>query len=248
MVANKPGNLDGETAGSTVWTPPNELVVAAARARDAVAPSAERSALLKEKERQRSKRRRENATAEQRAKERARSARRRNALTPDEKQAQALKRAERRKERKANGTLPAPKRAHRPLALAGASPERPLALRAAGEVDPATPGELGTFVEAVTAAAGAKATGAHIGKGLTADDDAGDLRAVVPQIASATERRTPKKASTEEQRAAERNRSKMRRAAMTDEQRKKESQARAERRRRSKALAAGGGGDGATAE
>ena len=247
MVANKPGNLDGETAGSTVWTPPNELVVAAARARDAVAPSAERSALLKEKERQRSKRRRENATAEQRAKERARSARRRNALTPDEKQAQALKRAERRKERKANGTLPAPKRAHRPLALAG-SPERPLALRAAGEVDPATPGELGTFVEAVTAAAGAKATGAHIGKGLTADDDAGDLRAVVPQIASATERRTPKKASTEEQRAAERNRSKMRRAAMTDEQRKKESQARAERRRRSKALAAGGGGDGATAE
>ena len=87
MVANKPGNLDGETAGSTVWTPPNELVVAAARARDAVAPSAERSALLKEKERQRSKRRRENATAEQRAKERARSARRRNALTPEEKQA-----------------------------------------------------------------------------------------------------------------------------------------------------------------
>ena len=244
MVANKPGNLDGETAGSTVWTPPNELVVAAARARDAVAPSAERSALLKEKERQRSKRRRENATAEQRAKERARSARRRNALTPEEKQAQALKRAERRKERKANGMLPAPKRAHRALA----SPERPLALRAAGEVDPATPGELGTFVEAVTAAAGAKATGAHIGKGLTADDDAGDLRAVVPQIASATERRTPKKASTEEQRAAERNRSKMRRAAMTDEQRKKESQARAERRRRSKALAAGGGGDGATAE
>jgi hypothetical protein len=245
MVANKPGNLDGETAGSTVWTPPNELVVAAARARDAVAPSAERSALLKEKERQRSKRRRENATAEQRAKERARSARRRNALTPDEKRAQALKRAERRKERKANGTLPAPKRAHR--AIAG-SPERPLALAGAGEVDPATPGELGTFVEAVTAAAGAKATGAHIGKGLTADDDAGDLRAVVPQIASATERRTPKKASTEEQRAAERNRSKMRRAAMTDEQRKKESQARAERRRRSKALAAGGGGDGATAE
>lgn len=244
MVANKPGNLDGETAGSTVWTPPNELVVAAARARDAVAPSAERSALLKEKERQRSKRRRENATAEQRAKERARSARRRNALTPEEKQAQALKRAERRKERKANGMLPAPKRAHRALA----SPEQPLALRAAGEVDPATPGELGTFVEAVTAAAGAKATGAHIGKGLTADDDAGDLRAVVPQIASATERRTPKKASTEEQRAAERNRSKMRRAAMTDEQRKKESQARAERRRRSKALAAGGGGDGATAE
>lgn len=248
MVANKPGNLDGETAGSTVWTPPNELVVAAARARDAVAPSAERSALLKEKERQRSKRRRENATAEQRAKERARSARRRNALTPEEKQTQALKRAERRKERKANGMLPAPKRAQRPLALAGASPERPLALRAAGEVDPATPGELGTFVEAVTAAAGAKATGAHVGKGLTADDDAGDLRAVVPQIASATERRTPKKASTEEQRAAERNRSKMRRAAMTDEQRKKESQARAERRRRSKALAAGGGGDGATAE
>lgn len=244
MVANKPGNLDGETTGSTVWTPPNELVVAAARARDAVAPSAERSALLKEKERQRSKRRRENATEEQRAKERARSARRRNALTPEEKQAQALKRAERRKERKANGMLPAPKRAQRALA----SPERPLALRAAGEVDPATPGELGTFVEAVTAAAGAKATGAHIGKGLTADDDAGDLRAVVPQIASATERRTPKKASTEEQRAAERNRSKMRRAAMTDEQRKKESQARAERRRRSKALAAGGGGDGATAE
>ena len=246
MVANKPGNLDGETAGSTVWTPPNELVVATARARDAVAPSAERSALLKEKERQRSKRRRENATAEQRAKERARSARRRNALTPDEKQAQALKRAERRKERKANGTLPAPKRA--PSALA--SPERPLALRAAGEVDPATPGELGTFVEAVTAAAGAKATGAHIfGKGSTADDDAGDLRAVVPQInKSSTETRTPKKASTEEQRAAERNRSKMRRAAMTDEQRKKESQARAERRRRSKALAAGGGGDGATAE
>ena len=245
MVANKPGNLDGETVGSTVWTPPNELAVATARARDAVAPSAERSAMLKEKERLRSKRRRENATAEQRAKERARSARRRNALTHDEKQAQALKRAERRKERKANGMLPAPKRAaHRALA----SPERPLALRAAGEVDPATPGELGTFVEAVTAAAGAKATGAHIGKGLTADDDAGDLRAVVPQIASATERRTPKKASTEEQRAAERNRSKMRRAAMTDEQRKKESQARAERRRRSKALAAGGGGDGATAE
>lgn len=247
MVANKPGNLDGETAGSTVWTPPNELVVAAARARDAVAPSAERSALLKEKERQRSKRRRENATAEQRAKERARSARRRNALTPDEKQAQAMKRAERRKERKANGTLPAPKRAHRALALAG-SPERPLALRAPGEVDPATPGELGTFVEAVAAAAGAKATGAHVGKGLTAVDDAGDLRSVVPQIASATERRTPKKASTEEQRAAERNRSKARRAAMTDEQRKKESQARAERRRRSKALAAGGGGGGATAE
>ena len=127
MVANKPGNLDGETAGSTVWTPPNELVVAAARARDAVAPSAERSALLKEKERQRSKRRRENATAEQRAKERARSARRRNALTPEEKQAQALKRAERRKERKANGMLPAPKRAHRALA----SPEQPLALRRA---------------------------------------------------------------------------------------------------------------------
>ncbi len=83
MVANKPGNLDGETAGSTVWTPPNELAVATARARDAVAPSAERSALLKEKERQRSKRRRENATPEQRAKERAREnerARRRRAL------------------------------------------------------------------------------------------------------------------------------------------------------------------------
>ena len=243
MVANKPGNLDGETAGSTVWTPPNELVVAAARARDAVAPSAERSALLKEKERQRSKRRRENATAEQRAKERARSARRRNALTPDEKQAQALKRAERRKERKANGMLPAPKRAHRALA----SPERPLALPAAGEVDPATPGELGTFVEAVAAAAGAKATGVF-GKAATADDAAGDLRALESPPLAATGRRMPKKASTEEQRAAERNRSKMRRAAMTDEQRKKESQARAERRRRSKALAAGGGGDGATAE
>ncbi len=245
MVANKPGNLDGETVGSTVWTPPNELAVATARARDAVAPSAERSAMLKEKERLRSKRRRENATAEQRAKERARSARRRNALTPEEKQTQALKRAERRKERKANGTLPAPKRA-RPLA----SPERPLALPAAGEVDPATPGELGTFVEAVAAAAGAKATGVF-GKAATADDAAGDLRALESPRLAATGRRMPKKASTEEQRVAERNRSKMRRAAMTDEQRKKESQARAERRRRAKLLAAGGGGGGgggATAE
>ena len=244
MVANKPGNLDGETVGSTVWTPPNELAVATARARDAVAPSAERSAMLKEKERLRSKRRRENATAEQRAKERARSARRRNALTPEEKQTQALKRAERRKERKANGTLPAPKRA-RPLA----SPERPLALPAAGEVDLATPGELGTFVEAVAAAAGAKATGVF-GKAATADDAAGDLRALESPRLAATGRRMPKKASTEEQRAAERNRSKMRRAAMTDEQRKKESQARAERRRRAKLLAAGGGGGGggATAE
>ena len=244
MVANKPGNLDGETVGSTVWTPPNELAVATARARDAVAPSAERSAMLKEKERLRSKRRRENATAEQRAKERARSARRRNALTPEEKQTQALKRAERRKERKANGTLPAPKRARAP-----ASPERPLALPAAGEVDPATPGELGTFVEAVAAAAGAKATGVF-GKAATADDAAGDLRALESPRLAATGRRMPKKASTEEQRAAERNRSKMRRAAMTDEQRKKESQARAERRRRAKLLAAGGGGGGggATAE
>ena len=244
MVANKPGNLDGETVGSTVWTPPNELAVVTARARDAVAPSAERSAMLKEKERLRSKRRRENATAEQRAKERARSARRRNALTPEEKQTQALKRAERRKERKANGTLPAPKRAR-----ALASPERPLALPAAGEVDPATPGELGTFVEAVAAAAGAKATGVF-GKAATADDAAGDLRALESPRLAATGRRMPKTASTEEQRAAERNRSKMRRAAMTDEQRKKESQARAERRRRAKLLAAGGGGGGggATAE
>ena len=70
----------------------------------------ERSAELKEKERLRSKRRRETATAEQRAKERARSARRRNAITPDEKQTQATKRAVRRKERKADGTLPSPKR------------------------------------------------------------------------------------------------------------------------------------------
>ena len=65
----------------------------------------ERSAELKEKERLRSKRRRETATAEQRAKERARSARRRNALTPDEKQTQATKRAVRRKERKAAGPV-----------------------------------------------------------------------------------------------------------------------------------------------
>ena len=130
MVANKPGNLDGETVGSTVWTPPNELAVATARARDAVAPSAERSAMLKEKERLRSKRRRENATAEQRAKERARSARRRNALTPEEKQTQALKRAERRKERKANDTLPAPKRARALASPVRASAEKNVPLSA----------------------------------------------------------------------------------------------------------------------
>ena len=83
MVANKPGNLDGETAVS-VWTPQtSDAIVTTARPRTDDAPTAERSAELKEKERQRSKRRRETATAEQREKERQRSARRRNALTPD---------------------------------------------------------------------------------------------------------------------------------------------------------------------
>ena len=135
MVANKPGNLDGETAVS-VWTPPtSDAIVTTARPRTDDAPTAERSAELKEKERQRSKRRRETATAEQREKERQRSARRRNALTPDEKQTQATKRATRRKERKADGTLPSPKR----KALALPKPAGALA-DASG---------LGTFVEAV---------------------------------------------------------------------------------------------------
>ena len=44
MVANKPGNLDGETAVS-VWTPPaSDAIVTTARPRTDDAPTAERSA------------------------------------------------------------------------------------------------------------------------------------------------------------------------------------------------------------
>jgi len=223
MVANKPGNLDGETAVS-VWTPPtSDAIVTTARPRTDDAPTAERSAELKEKERQRSKRRRETATAEQREKERQRSARRRNALTPDEKQTQATKRATRRKERKADGTLPSPKR----KALALPKPAGALA-DASG---------LGTFVEAVADAAGAK------GENFVAKGDVARFKPILPAGPLAVKAvggggRTPKKTSTEEQRAAEKERSKARRKAMTPDQRKKESQARAERRRRSKQLAA----------
>ena len=47
MVANKPGNLDGETAVS-VWTPPtSDAIVTTARPRTDDAPTAERSAELK---------------------------------------------------------------------------------------------------------------------------------------------------------------------------------------------------------